>query len=92
MRRCLRPLRRIPLLRELKLIAEPWDIGPGGYQVGRFPAQWGEWNDQFRDGMRKFWRGDGGMIGEAATRLAGSADLFQGQKPPSRGDQFHHRP
>ena len=77
-----------PLLRALKLIAEPWDIGPGGYQVGRFPAQWGEWNDKFRDGMRRFWRGDGGMIGEAATRLAGSADLFQGRKPPSRGVNF----
>ena len=77
-----------PLLRDLKLIAEPWDIGPGGYQIGRFPAQWGEWNDQFRDTMRKFWRGDGGMIGEAATRLAGSADLFRGQKPPSRGVNF----
>ena len=77
-----------PLLRDLKLIAEPWDIGPGGYQIGRFPAQWGEWNDQFRDTMRKFWRGDGGMIGEAATRLAGSADLFKGNKPPSRGVNF----
>ena len=77
-----------PLLRDLKLIAEPWDIGPGGYQIGRFPAGWGEWNDQFRDTARKFWRGDAGLIGELATRLAGSADVFQGRKPPSRGINF----
>jgi glycogen operon protein len=77
-----------PLLRDLKLIGEPWDIGPGGYQVGRFPAGWGEWNDRFRDTMRKFWRGDGGMIGEVATRVAGSDDLFKGTKPPSRGVNF----
>jgi glycogen operon protein len=77
-----------PLLRDLKLIAEPWDIGPGGYQLGRFPAGWGEWNDCFRDTMRKFWRGDGGAIGEVATRLAGSDDLFKGKKPPSRGVNF----
>ncbi|WP_374544864.1 glycogen debranching protein GlgX [Rhodoblastus sp.] len=77
-----------PVLRDLKLIAEPWDIGPGGYQIGRFPAGWGEWNDQFRDIARKFWRGDAGMIGALATRLAGSADLFAGSKPPSRGVNF----
>jgi glycogen operon protein len=77
-----------PHLRDLKLIAEPWDIGPGGYQLGRFPPLWGEWNDKFRDIARKFWRGDHGMIGELATRLAGSADLFPGRKPPSRGVNF----
>jgi glycogen operon protein len=77
-----------PVLRELKLIAEPWDIGPGGYQIGRFPAGWGEWNDNFRDAARKFWRGDAGMIGALATRLAGSADVFQTRKPPSRGINF----
>jgi glycogen debranching enzyme GlgX len=77
-----------PLLRDLKLIAEPWDIGPGGYQLGRFPALWGEWNDQFRDAARKFWRGDGGQIGALATRMAGSADLFAASKPPARGVNF----
>ena len=50
-----------PVLRNLKLIAEPWDVGPGGYQLGAFPASWGEWNDRFRDGVRRFWRGDGGQ-------------------------------
>ncbi len=77
-----------PLLRDLKLIAEPWDIGPGGYQIGRFPALWGEWNDSFRDAARKFWRGDPGLIGDLATRLGGSSDLFASRKPPSRGVNF----
>ncbi|MBE9605084.1 glycogen debranching protein GlgX [Acetobacteraceae bacterium H6797] len=65
-----------PLLRERIMIAEPWDLGWGGYQLGAFPAGWGEWNDRFRDTTRRFWRGDGGMLGEMATRLAGSADIF----------------
>ncbi|MBB4197341.1 glycogen debranching enzyme GlgX [Rhodoblastus sphagnicola] len=77
-----------PALRELKIISEPWDLGPGGYQLGAFPAPWGEWNDKFRDTVRKFWRGDSSMIGELATRLAGSADLFAGKKPPSRSVNF----
>jgi len=68
-----------PLLRDLVLIAEPWDIGPGGYQLGNFPAPWGEWNDRYRDTVRRFFRGDAGMIGDLATRLAGSADLFTGR-------------
>ncbi len=76
-----------PLLRGLKLIAEPWDIGPGGYQTGRFPAAWGEWNDRFRDDVRRFWRGEPGRLGPLATRLAGSADLFAA-RPPSRGINF----
>jgi glycogen operon protein len=76
-----------PWLRELKIVAEPWDIGPGGYQIGQFPAPWGEWNDKFRDAIRRFWRGDAGMTGELATRLAGSADIF-GKKPPSRSVNF----
>ena len=63
------------LLRDRVLIAEPWDIGPGGYQLGRFPDHWLEWNDRFRDDVRRFWRGDG-RIGTLATRLAGSSDLF----------------
>ena len=64
-----------PVLRERLMIAEPWDIGFGGYQLGHFPVGWGEWNDRYRDDTRRFWRGDGG-IGALATRLAGSADIF----------------
>ncbi len=77
-----------PVLRELKLIAEPWDIGPGGYQTGSFPAPWGEWNDRYRDDVRRFWRGDGGMVGALATRLAGSQDLFHAKRRPSRSVNF----
>jgi glycogen operon protein len=66
-----------PLLADRVLIAEPWDIGPGGYQLGQFPPNWLEWNDKYRDNVRRFWRGDG-MIGALATRLAGSSDLFGG--------------
>ncbi len=77
-----------PVLRHLKLIAEPWDLGPGGYQLGAFDPAWGEWNDQFRDTMRRFWRGDDGMIGAVATRFAGSADLFAAKTRPSRGINF----
>lgn len=65
-----------PLLKDLLLIAEPWDVGPGGYQLGRFPARWLEWNDRYRDDLRRFWRGDNGMVGTLATRLAGSSDIF----------------
>ena len=63
-------------LRGVKLIAEPWDPGPGGYQLGHFPGGWAEWNDRFRDSTRRFWRGDPSMNGEFAHRLHGSADLF----------------
>mgnify|MGYP002759347722 CR=1 FL=1 len=72
-----------PVLSKIKLIAEPWDIGPGGYQLGAFPAGWQEWNDKFRDDTRKFWRGDEGMAPALATRLAGSAPQFDhsGRKP-----------
>jgi glycogen operon protein len=76
-----------PELRGLRLIAEPWDVGPGGYQLGRFPALWGEWNDRFRDDLRRFW-GGGGTAGALATRLAGSADLFGPTRRPSRGINF----
>jgi len=72
----LRALRQDPVLAPLKLIMEPWDIGPGGYQLGRFPRPIAEWNDRFRDGARRFWRGDGGAAPELARRLAGSAELF----------------
>jgi len=67
-----------PVLAEVKLIAEPWDLGPGGYQAGRFPGGWAEWNAHYRDTVRRFWRGDGGQIGDLASRLTGSADVFAG--------------
>ncbi|QDE39672.1 glycogen debranching protein GlgX [Luteibacter pinisoli] len=72
-----------PLLASVKLIAEPWDCGPGGYQVGHFPPGWAEWNDRYRDDVRAFWKGDEGMLGEFATRLTGSADFFakRGRRP-----------
>ena len=76
------------VLRDLKLIAEPWDIGPGGYQIGHFPDMWGEWNDQYRSDIRRFWRGDPGMAGPLATRLAGSADIFAAKNRPSRSINF----
>ena len=68
-------------LRHVKLIAEPWDPGPGGYQLGQFPDRWAEWNDKFRDTARRFWRGDPGMNGEFARRLHGSADVFGDRGP-----------
>ncbi|MGI4847401.1 MAG: glycogen debranching protein GlgX [Janthinobacterium lividum] len=68
-----------PVLSRLKLISEPWDLGPGGYQLGRHPPGWAEWNDRFRDSIRRFWRGDAGMRPELAARLTGSADLFDHQ-------------
>lgn len=74
-------LRQDPALAKVKLIAEPWDIGEGGYQLGRFPKSWLEWNDRFRDTCRRFWRGDKGMAPEFARRLHGSSDLFEA---PSR--------
>jgi isoamylase len=65
-----------PVLSQVKLIAEPWDLGDGGYQVGNFPVGWSEWNGKYRDCMRKFWRGDAGVLDEFATRLCGSSDLY----------------
>ncbi|MBV8159029.1 MAG: glycogen debranching protein GlgX, partial [Dyella sp.] len=72
-----------PMLSRVKLITEPWDLGPGGYQLGNHPPGFAEWNDKFRDTVRRFWRGDAGQRGELAARLAGSADLF---------DRRHRRP
>ena len=69
-------LRQDPVLSQVKLIAEPWDLGEGGYQVGNFPVGWAEWNDQYRDTMRAYWKGDGGLIGNFARRLTGSSDLY----------------
>ncbi|MCZ7563476.1 MAG: glycogen debranching protein GlgX [Burkholderiales bacterium] len=76
-------LRQDPVLSQVKLIAEPWDLGEGGYQVGNFPPGWAEWNDQYRDTMRAYWKGDGGLIGEFASRLTGSSDLYgrSGRRP-----------
>jgi isoamylase len=75
--------RQDPILSRVKLIAEPWDCGPGGYQVGGFPPGWAEWNDTFRDTTRSFWKGEEGTLAEMATRLTASADKFnkRGRKP-----------
>jgi glycogen operon protein len=72
-----------PVISQVKLIAEPWDIGPGGYQVGNFPPLWTEWNGKYRDTVRDFWRGEPGTLGEFASRLTGSSDLYQddGRRP-----------
>jgi len=72
-----------PVLSQVKLIAEPWDLGEGGYQVGNFPPKWTEWNGRYRDSVRSFWRGDRGSVSELATRLAGSSDLYEqsGRRP-----------
>ncbi|WP_431859342.1 glycogen debranching protein GlgX [Azospirillum sp.] len=70
-------VRQDPVLAGVKLIAEPWDVGPGGYQVGNFPPGWAEWNDRYRDSVRRYWRGDEGMLPEVAGRIAGSSDLFE---------------
>jgi isoamylase len=72
-----------PTLADVKLIAEPWDVGDGGYQVGQFPVLWAEWNGKYRDTVRRFWKGDGGQLSDFAYRLTGSSDLYQydGRKP-----------
>jgi glycogen operon protein len=72
-----------PVLSRVKLIAEPWDLGAGGYQVGNFPVGWAEWNDRYRDTVRAYWKGDGGLIGELAYRITGSSDLYasSGRRP-----------
>ena len=72
-----------PVIRQVKLIAEPWDVGEGGYQVGRFPVLWSEWNGVYRDTMRDFWRGQEGTLGQFASRFTGSSDLYEntGRKP-----------
>jgi glycogen operon protein len=72
-----------PVLSQVKLIAEPWDLGEGGYQVGNFPVGWAEWNDRYRDTLRSYWKGDGGLLGELAYRVTGSSDLYahSGRRP-----------
>ncbi|RDD63954.1 glycogen debranching enzyme GlgX [Ferruginivarius sediminum] len=76
-------VRQDPVLSRVKLIAEPWDVGHDGHQLGHFPPGWSEWNDRYRDTVRRFWRGEEGVIGELATRLTGSADIFdhRGRRP-----------
>ena len=77
-----------PVLGGLKLVAEPWDVGPGGYRAGEFPAPFREWNDRFRDDARRFWRGDAGAGQGLAARLLGSADRFRGGRGPLAGVNF----
>jgi isoamylase len=82
-------VRQDPVVSKVKLIAEPWDLGPGGYQVGRFPIGWGEWNGKYRDTTRRYWRGDPGQVGDFASRLAGSSDLFEhSQRSPQSSINF----
>ncbi len=72
-----------PVISQVKLIAEPWDVGPGGYQIGHFPVLWSEWNGKYRDTVRRFWKGDAAQVGELGYRLTGSSDLYQhsGRRP-----------
>jgi isoamylase len=72
-----------PVLSQVKLIAEPWDLGEGGYQVGNFPVGWAEWNDRYRDTVRSYWKGDSGLVGDLAYRITGSSDLYahSGRRP-----------
>ncbi len=77
-------VRQDPVLSEVKLVAEPWDLGPGGHHLGGFPFGWSEWNDRYRDTVRRFWRGDKGQVSELASRISGSSDIFE---PSGRGPQ-----
>src|SRR5262245_51414952 len=79
--------RQDPVLSSLKLIAEPWDVGPGGYQVSRFPPGWAEWNDQYRDTVRAYWRGDDGDHSELAQPIAGTADIFNKRRARPRASE-----
>jgi isoamylase len=82
-------VRQDPVVSRVKLIAEPWDLGEGGYQVGGFPAGWAEWNGKYRDAVRSYWKGDGGLMGELASRLSGSSDLYErGGRGPTASVNF----
>ena len=82
-------VRQDPVLAGVKLIAEPWDVGEGGYQVGSFPAPFSEWNGKYRDEVRSYWKGDGGLVGELAYRITGSSDLYgHGDRGPRAGINF----
>ncbi|MEO8243698.1 MAG: glycogen debranching protein GlgX [bacterium] len=76
-------IRQDPVLGHVKLIAEPWDVGPGGYQLGAYPYPFSEWNDKFRDGVRRFWRGDAGMVSDLSQRLLGTAEIFDRNGKPA---------
>jgi glycogen operon protein len=78
-----------PTIADVKLIAEPWDVGEGGYQVGNFPVLWGEWNGKYRDTVRRFWKGDSGQLSDFAYRITGSSDLYQSEgRTPSASVNF----
>ena len=79
-----------PVLSAVKLIAEPWDMGPAGYQLGRFPTGWAEWNDRFRDDVRSFWRGDRGSTRALAARIEGSADVFDPEQRPPQESSINY--
>ena len=82
-----------PVVSQVKLIAEPWDVGEGGYQVGNFPPLWSEWNGKYRDTVRDYWRGEPAIVGEFAYRLTGSSDLYESDAPAPLGQrQLRHRP
>ena len=82
-------VRQDPTLKRVKLIAEPWDVGLGGYQVGGFPSEWSEWNDSYRRTLRHFWRGDGNLLGDLAKRMTASADIFQHRGRAPRASVNH---
>ena len=85
----MKEVRRDPIVSQAKLIAEPWDLGPDGYQTGRFPQGWTEWNDKYRNTVRQFWRGDPGQVGNIASRLSGSSDLYEASgRPPQASVNF----
>ena len=82
-----------PVVSQVKLIAEPWDVGEGGYQVGNFPGLWTEWNGKYRDTVRDYWRGEPATLGEFASRLTGSSDLYEATgRRPEREHQLRHLP
>ena len=86
------PMRQDPVLAQVKLIAEPWDIGPGGYQVGGFPPGWSEWNDRFRRTLRRYWAGEGNLIGELGAPHDRLRRPVRSRRPrPAREHQSRHR-
>jgi isoamylase len=82
-------IRQDPVLASVKLVAEPWDLGLGGYQVGAFPSQWSEWNDRYRSVMRRYWSGEGSLIGEVSSRMTASSDLFHHDHRAPRASVNH---
>jgi isoamylase len=82
-------IRQDPVLATVKLVAEPWDLGLSGYRVGAFPSQWSEWNDRYRSAMRRYWSGEGSLIGEVSSRMTGSSDLFNHDNRAPRASVNH---